>query len=144
MNNGFYPKFRENFITQPGESQSYWDKFQIIDDIDDIDSEAAEYSEDEVNESEIKKMEDAMNEVDMLNDEIEDIDSDDDIDMNQMYQMQAELLQGNNKKKAGPVIPGLSLGGIEGAGYGTKIQAPQPDIKKPAGLGLQLGGIKKA
>ena len=53
VNKGFYPKFRENFITQPGESQSYWDKFQIIDDIDDIDSEAAEYSEDEVNESEI-------------------------------------------------------------------------------------------
>ena len=55
------------------------------------------------------------------------------------------MLQGNNKKKqTGPVIPGLSLGGIEGAGYGTKIQVPQPDSKKPPGLGLQLGGIKQA
>lgn len=79
-----------------------------------------------------------MNE-NMLNDEIEDIDSED--EMNQMYQMQAEMLQGHNKFK-GPVIPGLSLGGIEGAGYGTKIQVPEVEKKKPIGLSLPISGLK--
>lgn len=78
----------ESASTRTGQNtNSYWSRFQIIDDVDDIDTEAEDFpneeSEDENLDIDMKDMDTNIKKPDgydeeMLNDEIEDIESDED------------------------------------------------------------------
>lgn len=97
INHGNYPKFHQSFLKSTGnggaaesasttQSSSYWDRFQILDDVDEIDTDAEdlqeESDEDENMDYDNRNMGQGANrpddyDEDMINDEIEDIESDD-------------------------------------------------------------------
>ena len=93
-----FPKFSEQFSSVAG--HSYWDQFEIVDDIDSQDDSDEEPKDVEMFDQE--KHVEAEDE-DMLH-EIEDIDSDEDPD----FLPEAE--QQPPKQKS--MVPGLALGGI--------------------------------
>ena len=111
----------------PIQTQSYWERFDIIDDLDDYSDE--EYLDDSDDDDlDLKQLQESANKAggnydddenneDMINDEIEDIDSDDDnSEIYEQYQRQQDqIMRQNNAGK----VPGLSLTGIkEGGNYG--------------------------
>lgn len=71
----------------------------------------------------------------MINDEIEDIESDEDNQQIYAYQQQMNQQKTNSTKKV--LVPGLALGGVESAGYGIKGTGNGP----PKVGGLNLGAI---
>lgn len=128
INHGNYPKFHANFLTKDDSesastrpaSSTYWSRFQIIDDVDDIDTEAEDFpneeSEDENLDIDMKDMDTNIKRPDgydeeMLNDEIEDIESDEDNAQIYAYQQMEQERRGAPEAKKF-VVPGLSLGGI--------------------------------
>ena len=131
-------------------NNSYWNRFQIIDDVDDIDTDADDFpngdSEDEHLDIDMKDMDTNIKRPDgydeeMLNDEIEDIESDEDNAQIYAYQQMEQERRAAESKKI--VVPGLSLGNIQGASYGAvKPGEPGFGVVKPvAPLGLNLGGV---
>ena len=143
------PSGRSNAST----TQSYWDRFEII---DDCESDEADESEDE--DVDMKELEGraGMNQyqnADMdndgvINDEIEDIESNSD-DENAQIGAYIQEQQQRVNPLAGKV-PGLSLGGLQGPSYGAAAAgqsfgggAPAPTGNVPKMGGLNLSAINK-
>lgn len=101
------------------QTQSYWDRFEIIDDCESDEADESEDDDVDMKELESRALDQYQNadiDNDVINDKIEDIESDEDNQQIGQYIMQEQ--QQRTNPLAGKV-PGLSLGGLQGASYGA-------------------------